>query len=60
MSDISELFARDPAQCTDSDIDLIIAEYRKKHALFKLGNEAPPKRAAKKPVSNVDLSDLGL
>jgi len=41
--DITELFSRDPMSLTDTDIDNIIAEMRKKRAMFK----AAPASAAK-------------
>lgn len=44
MSDINELFARDPLKLSDEDIDKIIEEYRKKRHQFKaLPTGAAPK-----------------
>ncbi len=45
MSTITELFQRDPLKMTTEDIDLIIAEMRKKRALFNSG-----KLTEKKPT----------
>jgi len=44
MTDINELFSRDPLNHTDEDIDSIIAEMRKRRHLYKAG-PANPKAA---------------
>lgn len=52
MSDIQELFSRDPLSLTQENIDEIITHYRKCRAQFNLGNmkagSAKPSAAAKK------------
>ena len=44
MTDINELFSRDPLKHTNADIDEIIAEMRKRRHLYKAG-PAQPKAA---------------
>jgi hypothetical protein len=39
MSDIAELFSRDPLNLTKENIDEIIKYYREKRALFNLGDK---------------------
>jgi hypothetical protein len=65
LSDIAELFARDPLQCTKDDIKFIIEEYRKRQKQFnsgvmQAGNVKPKTSRAKKPGLdlNVDVGDL--
>jgi hypothetical protein len=67
MSDISELFDRDPLSLSEQDIGTIITTLRSQRAAFKLGEKSAGKmakpKAEKKPVSKVaaiDLSSLGL
>lgn len=38
MSDIAELFARDPLSYSQQDLDAIITEMRKSRGQFNLGN----------------------
>lgn len=61
MTDITELFSRDPLELSDQDIDSIIEEMRKKRHLFNSGPapKAPKKPAAKKPSKFGGL-DLGI
>lgn len=73
MSDsntIAELMARDPLQCTDRDIEEIIAHYRKERSTLLVttrktsGNKAKAKKliaaeSAAKSVG-VDLGDIDL
>lgn len=40
MSDIAELFTRDPLSLTKDNIDTIISEYRKARANFNLGEKS--------------------
>jgi len=49
MTDITELFNRDPDNLTRSDISLIVEEYRKKYHLFTAGG--PKKTAAPKKLT---------
>jgi hypothetical protein len=48
MSDIALLFARDPLELTDQDLDVIIAKFREARSSF--GN-APAQKPAAKPKS---------
>lgn len=62
-TDINELFSRDPMSLTDTDIDSIIEEMRKKRHLFntspgKTGqtrSAAPKKTAAQQAASKLNL-----
>lgn len=61
-TDIATLFARDPEQMTDADIDAIIQVMREKRHLF---NQAPldrkaPKLTAKEEKVKKDLTGLTL
>ena len=63
MSELSELFARDPLNLTDQDLDQIVARMREAQAKYDLGvptTVAPkaPKGPSKKGVDL--LKDLGL
>lgn len=61
MSDISELFDRDPVSLSDQDIAAIVAEQRKSHANFELGVKPPTKAAKPKSTKTADiLKVLGL
>jgi hypothetical protein len=64
MSDISELFERDPLGLTDADLDKIIARMREAQAQYELGAPAKtPKAVTKAPKSTKTLDllkDLGL
>jgi hypothetical protein len=48
MTDLAELFARDPLNLTDPDIRLIIEEMRKSRHAFNAGNA---KAGSTKPLS---------
>ena len=63
MSDISELFSRDPLSLTTEDIDKLIYHYREARQRHLLGESTKPTKAAKKekaPPVNLTLDDLGL
>lgn len=69
MSDIQELFARDPLSLSKQDLDAIIDHLRKARASFNLGlkdagslkPKAKPKAKATKVTLSADLlKDLGL
>ncbi len=45
MTDITEMFSRDPLDYTNEDIDIIIAEMRSRRHLYKAG-PANPKTSA--------------
>ncbi len=62
MSDLAELFARDPLTYTRDDLDGIIRHLRDKRQQFLIGDKAaarPPKDASK-PKPDINLEDLGL
>ena len=54
MTDLDELFARDPLKLSDQDLDIIIAKVRSQFAQFDLTGKSPAKPAT------IDLSELGL
>ena len=51
MTTLSELFARDPNNCTRDDIKEIIKAYRERRAQFNLGNLSAGK--VKEPTSKM-------
>lgn len=63
MTDLTELFARDPLQLTQEDISTIVAEMRKSRQAFNLGNvkagNTKPKSAKQKQVSDL-LGNLNI
>lgn len=64
MTDISELFLRDPEHLTREDRAAIIAKYREARQQFVLGAKAAgnPKniKAAQPKIKDIDLNDLDL
>jgi len=61
MSDLSELFDRDPLSYTSQDIAKIVARMREAQAQYELGAKAPVAPRPKKSPKTVDLlKDLGL
>jgi hypothetical protein len=60
MSDLSELFARDPVKLTDQDIEAIVDRMRQANAQFELGVKAPPVKAPKSTKTQNLLKELGL
>lgn len=62
MSDLSELFDRDPLQLTDQDIAKIVARMREAQAQFELGVKTPPVAPRPKKSKKTEdlLKDLGL
>lgn len=66
MSDLSELFARDPLTYTKEgrEIEIIIEEMRKKRGQFNLGNakagSTKPLTAKQKEVASLLGDDKGL
>ena len=62
MTDIADLFARDPEHLTTADIDHIIAKYREARAQFQLGlKQAGSAKTLKSPkLTNLDDLDLDL
>lgn len=55
MSDLSELFARDPLSLSKQDLSTIVAEMRKKRAQFNLGNA---KAGSMKPLTEKQKATL--
>lgn len=65
MTDLNELFSRDPLKYTKDDISVIIAKMRESRAQFNLGNmkagtmkakaPAAPKTAAGKAAASLNL-----
>ena len=62
MTDIADLFARDPEHLTTANIDHIIAKYREARAQFQLGlKQAGSAKTLKSPkLTNLDDLDLDL
>jgi hypothetical protein len=59
MTDITELFARDPLDLSKADLATVVAKFRESRKAFNLGNSragsTKPPTAAQKKVS--DLKD---
>jgi hypothetical protein len=60
MSELSELFARDPLGLTDQDIDVIVTRMREAQAKYDLGVPVTPKTPKATKVKADLLKDLGL
>lgn len=61
MSELSELFDRDPLHLSDQDVAKIIARMREAQAQYELGAKAPVAPRPKKSPKTLDLlKDLGL
>lgn len=61
MSDLSELFARDPVHLSDPDVDAIVARMREAQIKYEFGEKAPRPKAEKTPKAAIDLlKELGL
>lgn len=66
MSDLATLFARDPLELTDQDLDAIVAKLRESRHQFNAGNmragSTKPKTEKQKQAeelgSKLDLKDL--
>jgi len=66
MSELSELFARDPEQCTREDMASIVAAFRARRGQYMLGNnkagstKAPTAKEAEalKAVGKLDIKSL--
>lgn len=56
MSDIAAIFAKDPLELTNPDIEDIIKYYREKRAQFNLGDKTAgaTKKIAGPKITNVD------
>lgn len=63
MSDIAELFSRDPLSYTEEDLTVIVEEMRKSRKQFNLGNlkagSTKPKTAKQKSLEAL-ASDLDI
>ena len=55
MTDITELFSRDPMKLTNENIDEIIEEMRAKRKLFESGAPAGKKKAPAKKTTGGSL-----
>lgn len=61
MSNLSEIFARDPLSLTKPDIQLVIARMREAQTQFDLGVKTPVAERKKPKAATKDLlKDLGL
>lgn len=65
MSDISELFQRDPKKISREELERMVEEYRKKRAQFNLGNlqagrAKPTKTTAKQEEASKVVGELSL
>jgi hypothetical protein len=62
MTDLAELYARDPLSLTDSDLDIIILKQREARANYNLAERKDKvAKAPKKPAGPmIDLMSLGL
>lgn len=60
MTDITELFSRDPLSLTNENIDQIIEEMRAKRHLFQSAPATKPKAAPKKTKAQASALKLDL
>ncbi len=61
MSDISELFARDPEQLSTQDLDAIVAHLQSLRAQFMLGAKTAGNMKKKsEKVTAINIDELGL
>ena len=60
MTDVTELFSRDPLSLTNEDIDQIIEEMRKKRHLFQSAPATKPKAAPKKTKAQASALKLDI
>jgi hypothetical protein len=61
MSDLSELFERDPLLLSEQDLAAIVTRMRLAQAQYELGAKAPvAPKAPKKPKTSELLKELGL
>lgn len=58
MTDIAELFARDPHNLSDQDLDVIVQRYRQQRAQFNAG--VKPVSPKKKPTVLDEIGDIKL
>jgi hypothetical protein len=65
MSDLADLFAKDPLNYTREDIDTVIRRFREANAQWQAGQKSAGSTKkmnakSKEPETKVDLGDLGL
>lgn len=61
MTDIAELFGRDPLTLTKPDLEEIVAYYREKRATFLSAGKVKAEKAAKKAAPpTLSLDDLDI
>ena len=61
MSDLTELFERDPLQLSDQDLAKIVARMREAQAQYELGARAPVAERKKRSTAGENLlKELGL
>lgn len=58
MTEIGELFIRDPLKLTKEDRAKIIAKFREDRERFLLGQKAPKAAKAKIDISSLQLDDI--
>lgn len=58
MSDLNDLFERDPLSYTTEGIDALIAKYRVARTQWKAGGTAPKEKKEKVELKLDDLKDL--
>jgi DNA invertase Pin-like site-specific DNA recombinase len=58
MSDINELFRKDPLSCSNQDIRTIVQVFREKRAQFVLGNKQAGKTSSKMTAKETEVSKL--
>jgi len=58
MTDMNELFSRDPLSLTDENIDQIIEEMRKRRHLFNAGGATATKAAPKVTAAQAATKSL--
>lgn len=58
MSDLAELFARDPLNLSDADLDKMVEAYRENRKAFKLGNMQAGKVPSPKQKAATDLASM--
>lgn len=59
MSEIAELYAKDPMELTRDDITTLVEDLRGRRKSFKLGDKSAGKqKASPKALANLDVSAL--
>lgn len=60
MSDMADLFARDPLSLTETDITEVVELFRKSRELYISAAVRTKSAAVKRPVTTLNLGDLDL